>query len=295
MKLLSKIIREVLKQFYNIFFLESRIIIITFNNISNYFIKDKKIEPFKIVYILLFATIIFCIVIGLFASNNRIRGIAISITGGFLIYELLILILVLFKYLQKDHEEQETERFVDNFINVIKINALRKRKYFAVYMILNSFLNILDNTSEDSILKFFSPCVELSIYIIIFIFSNRLISIDRTLVLLVLTIMSLKTCFESFFNKKEIVYTVFFKITKYDILYLITYTILFILSSYVKHVRDILVRLTLSVFYSIILSLLISFIYYETNDFFNRLKLLLLDEDVLKNKENFLISKEKLE
>ncbi|ORE00162.1 hypothetical protein A0H76_2096 [Hepatospora eriocheir] len=234
MKLLSKIIREVLKQFYNIFFLESRIIIITINNISNYFIKDKKIEPFKIVYILLFVTIIFCIVIGLFASNNRIRGIAISITGGFLIYELLILILVLFENLQKDHEEQETERFVDNFINVIKINALRKKKYFVVYTILNSIFNILDNTSEDSILKFSSPCIELSIYIIIFIFSNRLISIDRTLVFLVLTIMSLKTCFESFFNKKEIVYTVFFKITKYDILYLITYTILFILSSYVS-------------------------------------------------------------
>ncbi|ORD98626.1 hypothetical protein A0H76_2164 [Hepatospora eriocheir] len=74
------------------FFIESKLIYITFNNLSNYFIKNKKNELFNIVYFLLFLIIIFCIVIGLFASNNHIRGIAIPITGGFLIYELLILI-----------------------------------------------------------------------------------------------------------------------------------------------------------------------------------------------------------
>ncbi|ORD95221.1 hypothetical protein HERIO_2624 [Hepatospora eriocheir] len=57
--------------------------------------------------------IVFCIVIGLFASNYRIRGIAIPITGGFLIYELLIftLALVCFYDWKKFYEKQETERF----------------------------------------------------------------------------------------------------------------------------------------------------------------------------------------
>ncbi|ORD98530.1 hypothetical protein A0H76_2324 [Hepatospora eriocheir] len=104
--------------------------------------------------------------------------------------------------------------------------------------------------------------------------------------------MSLKTFLKSFFDNEGLF--VIFEITRYNILNLITFTIIFILSSYLKFIRDILVNVILSVFYSIILSLLISFIYYETDDFIKRIKIVLLDEDVLKNEENFIISEEKI-
>ncbi|ORD98436.1 hypothetical protein A0H76_2497 [Hepatospora eriocheir] len=95
--------------------------------------------------------------------------------------------------------------------------------------------------------------------------------------------MSLKACFKCFIHEGDIF--VYLKITDWDIFNLISFTILFILSSYVKFVRDILVNVILSVFYSIILSLFISIFYYEKDDFINRLKQLLLDKDVSKNNE----------
>ncbi|ORD99485.1 hypothetical protein A0H76_774 [Hepatospora eriocheir] len=289
MKFFTKIIREVLKQFYIILFVESIFIKVTVNNIYNIFINFELTELFKIVYILMIVIIVLSIVIGLFSSNYRIKSTAILITGGFLMHELffLIMFLLTFRNWKNVYEQQRTERFVDNFINFLEIKEVKKKKYFAVYTIFNTIFYILEETSEDSLLKFSSPCIELSIYIIIYAFSNRLISIDKTLIFLVLTIMSFKTCFKSTFNDKKL--SVCFKITKYDILNLITFTIIFILSSYVKLIRDILVNVILSVFYSIILSLLISIIYYGMDDLFYRLKLLLLDENISENNEKFQI------
>ncbi|ORD97660.1 hypothetical protein HERIO_513 [Hepatospora eriocheir] len=291
MKLFSKIIGEILKQFYNIFIFKSLFIKATVNNIFNIINKHEQTKLFKTVYFLMIVIVVFCIVIGLFASNYHIRGIAIPITGGFLIYELLtsILILLIFYDWEEYYKEQKNERFVDNFTNYFEIDILKEKKCFAVFTILNVFLIILDSTSKNFVLKFFSPCVELSIYIIVHASFNRLISIDKTLVFLVLVIMSLKTCFKSFLSSRDI--TVVFNITRYDIFYLITSTILFILSLYVKFVRDILVNIILSIFYSIILSLFISTIYYGTDDFFNRLKISLLDD----NEEDFTIFDDKIE
>ncbi|ORD98294.1 hypothetical protein A0H76_2775 [Hepatospora eriocheir] len=71
MEIITKVIREVLLQFYFIFYFEISFIAITIDNtIKN----DKEIELFKIIYFLLFVIILFSIVIGLFASNSRIRG-----------------------------------------------------------------------------------------------------------------------------------------------------------------------------------------------------------------------------
>ncbi|ORD97103.1 hypothetical protein HERIO_1025, partial [Hepatospora eriocheir] len=66
MKLFTKIIREVLKQFYSIFHVESTFIEFTVNNISNIIKKDGETELFKMAYFLIFMIIVFCIVIGLF-------------------------------------------------------------------------------------------------------------------------------------------------------------------------------------------------------------------------------------
>ncbi|ORD99880.1 hypothetical protein A0H76_2778 [Hepatospora eriocheir] len=235
--------------------------------------------------------LVFCIIIRLFASDYHIQSITRTITGGFLIYELLISIkfILSFESLNKDYTEQGNEPFVDNFINFLKIYFAKSEGYLYIITFLNEYLG---NYLVDCLILFYClNFVEFLIYIIIYVFSNRLISIDKSLVFLVLAIMSFKTCFKSFFDDKDMF--VYFKITMLDIFYLITYTVLFFLSSFVKHVRDILVNIILSVFYSIILSLFISFIYYEADDFFNRLKLLLLDEDVLENEEVFTIFKEK--
>ncbi|ORD97545.1 hypothetical protein HERIO_618 [Hepatospora eriocheir] len=281
MEIITKVVGEVLKQFCGIFYFEiTFILIIIDNTIKN----DEEIELFKIIYFLLFVIILFCIVIGLFASNNRIRSIVISITGVFLILELCYFILFLiadFK-IKKFFKNKGTKRFIDILTNENEIKSNVEDKDFFKIMILNIFFNMLGVILEDSIL-IISSCVELTIYIIIFIFSNRLISIDKTLIFLVLTILSLKTCFKSFYDDEEKGMCTCLKITDWDIFNLISFTILFILSSYVKLVRDILVNLILSVFYSIILSLFISIIYYERDDLLNRFKQLLKDD----NKKDF--------
>ncbi|ORD98435.1 hypothetical protein A0H76_2496 [Hepatospora eriocheir] len=84
MKIITKVIKEVLKQFCILFYVESTLIKVTVINISNIIKKDGETELFKMAYFLIFMIIIFCIVIGLFASNYCIRGIAIPITGNFL-------------------------------------------------------------------------------------------------------------------------------------------------------------------------------------------------------------------
>ncbi|ORD99861.1 hypothetical protein A0H76_30 [Hepatospora eriocheir] len=160
------------------------------------------------VYFITFVIILFCIVIRLFSSNYRIRGIAIPITGGFIIHEVLILILILalqYDY-KKIYKKQDTVRFVDNPIYFIKINEFKNLEYFYGFTFLSAFLNKLDNNIEDSILKFSSPCVEFLIYTLIYSFSNRLISIDKTLIFLVLIIMSIKTCLKFFLMMETCLY-----------------------------------------------------------------------------------------
>ncbi|ORD98850.1 hypothetical protein A0H76_1838 [Hepatospora eriocheir] len=265
MEIITKVVREVLLQFYIIFFVETSFIVIIINNtIKN----DKEIELFKIIYFLLFVIILFSIVIGLFASNSRIRGIAISITGGFLIYELLILILIYTAFiwlrnnLNNDYKGEEPKRFVEIYVSSKKINEIKTYANLSKLTPLSDILIDSDASSEDSILKISYPCLEFLIYIIIFTLSNKLKSIDKTLVFLVLTIMSFKACLKSFFEETKGMCT-YLKITGYDIFCLITYAIIFILSSYVKFVRDILINVILSIFYGIILSLFISTIYIK--------------------------------
>ncbi|ORD99678.1 hypothetical protein A0H76_394 [Hepatospora eriocheir] len=222
--------------------------------------------------------------------SNQDRGIAISITGGFLIYELLLLIIILVGNFNRKifKKNPEAVRFVQIYINEFEIDAFKSDKNISKLTLFSSNLNSLYDISEDSILKNSLPCVEFLIYIIIFTHSNKLIGIDKTLIFLVLIIMSLKACLKYFIEENKLF--LYLKITGYDIFCLITYAIIFILSSYVKLVRDILVNLILSVFYSIILSLFISTIYYEKDDLFNRFKQLLKDD----NKENFSPSGKKI-
>ncbi|ORD99259.1 hypothetical protein A0H76_1145 [Hepatospora eriocheir] len=85
MKIITKVIREVLIQFCFIFDVELTLIEVIVKNTSKIIKKDGKTELFKMAYFLIFMIIIFCIVIGLFSSNYCIRGIAIPITGSFLI------------------------------------------------------------------------------------------------------------------------------------------------------------------------------------------------------------------
>ncbi|ORD95805.1 hypothetical protein HERIO_2200 [Hepatospora eriocheir] len=96
--------------------------------------------------------IIFCIVIGLFSSNYCIRGIAIPITGSFLIYDLLFFICMLvLKYdCKKSNEKQVTkpERFVDSFINEFNKVIFKEFEYFDNITLLSIFLNKFDYKSE---------------------------------------------------------------------------------------------------------------------------------------------------
>ncbi|ORD99637.1 hypothetical protein A0H76_479 [Hepatospora eriocheir] len=292
MEIITKVIREVLNNFCIMFYIELRSIKYTVNNISNIFIKDQKNESFNIVYFLIFVIIVLFIIIGLFASNYYIRGIGISITGGFLIYELLstTFYLILFNSMANDSDKEKVGYFLINSEKCKLIDILKDEKDFG-FSIFGFIIDILDEKLNVSILKHCLFCVEFLIYIFIYSFSNRLISIDKSLVFLVLTIMSLKTCVKAdYINIPNILEKndISFEITEYNIFYLITYAIIFILSLFVKFIRDILVNVILSVFYSIILSLLISFIYYERNDFFDRLELILSYEDVINN-ENFQI------
>ncbi|ORD95733.1 hypothetical protein HERIO_2257 [Hepatospora eriocheir] len=147
MEIITKVVREVLLQFFIIFFVETSFIAIIINNtIKN----DKEIELFKIIYFLLFVIILLSIVIGLFASNSRIRGIAISITGGFLIIELLLFIIILVVYFKIKFffENKGTERFIDALTNVIEIEWSVENKNFLKIMILNIFFYKLGVISE---------------------------------------------------------------------------------------------------------------------------------------------------
>ncbi|ORE00566.1 hypothetical protein A0H76_2696 [Hepatospora eriocheir] len=290
MWLLTKIIRDVLNQFTIIFYIKLISIKCSVNNISNIFIKEQN-ESFKIVYFLILVIIVFCIVIGLFASNYYIRDIDISITGGFLIYELLFttICLILFNFEANDSDKQKVKLLLINSEKWKLIDVIKNDKNNSLLSIFGLIFKKLNKIPINYKLK---PClfyVEFRIYILIYSFSNRLISIDKSLVLLVLIIMSLKTCIKAYHYRKEGCDFISFEITEEDIFYLITYAIIFILSSYVKLIQDILVNVILSVFYSIILSLLISIIYYETEDFFDRLKLILSDTNTSKNNEKFQI------
>ncbi|ORD98986.1 hypothetical protein A0H76_1598 [Hepatospora eriocheir] len=150
MKLFTKIIREVLKQFYCIFYIETTSIMSTINNILNILNKDVRSEFSKTVYFLEFVIIVFCIVIGLFASNYHVRSIAIPITGGFLIYELISLIILVFLRLKKNHNEQKIERLIDNSINIYKIEyCVEEDDYLSAFTLFNLFAENLEEFLDD--------------------------------------------------------------------------------------------------------------------------------------------------
>ncbi|ORD97865.1 hypothetical protein HERIO_262 [Hepatospora eriocheir] len=298
MEIKTKVVREVLKQFYFIVLFDLKVIKNSFQYIYELFNEGGCIDLNIIVHCPIFLCMVFCIIIGLIASHYYVKDIAVHINQGFFINEFLVILFYVFNSFEKKIESEEMQNLkplVDNFINkeISYINAdsdLDLKITFVNTLLCEKF----EKNNKGCLKETYLFCVELLIYMIISNFSNGLISTEKTLILFILIIMSLKTCLKAFLDNDETI-IVYLKMSECNIFYLITCVIIFILSLFVKLVRDVLVNVILSVFYSIILSLLISFIYYEKYEFYSRLKLLLLDEDVLIRNVNFIISDKKFE
>ena len=289
MNIITKVVREVFKNFYNIVLNSLMVVKIFFNYKSE---EESNIDLYKIVFFIISLFILFCILTRLFASNYYIKDIIISITAGFLINELLIYLVLgiclFIKYIEFNKEQSIAQK-IDDIRNesITDIEIIKNWENIETFGNFTYYCFFEDFFEDFFVVKpnIYFSCAELIIYILICVFFNNLIRIDKILIFLVLIIISLKTCFKTFINNKDDL--ICLEITRYDIFYLITYVIIFILSLYVKLVRDILVNLILSVFYSIILSLFISIIYYGRDDFINRLKVLLKDDVVLRNNDCF--------
>ncbi|ORD97441.1 hypothetical protein HERIO_673 [Hepatospora eriocheir] len=282
MTIITEVVREVIKQFYLTFIYEYIIIKENILNIHNIIIGENVTKSLKMVSFLMSMFIIFCIIIGFFALNDHVKGIAIAITRLLLVNELVSTVSTFnLKYLQNENYKQNNKSFIDDIIRKFPINEVIKEEDFEK----SSPFNLIYENLENSRLKTACfLCVDFLMHIIICEFSKRYNIIDESLIFLVLTNMSLKTCL-SFYLCENQSFLVFFKIAKHDIFYLIILIILFILSMFVKLVRDILVSVILSVFYSIILSLFISIICYNKDNLIDSLELLLLNTDGNKKRE----------
>ncbi|ORD95398.1 hypothetical protein HERIO_2526 [Hepatospora eriocheir] len=114
MNIITKVVREVFKNFYNIVLNSLMVVKIFFNYKSE---EESNIDLYKIVFFIISLFILFCILTRLFASNYYIKDIIISITGGFLINELLIYLVLgiclFIKYIEFNKEQSIAQKIDD--------------------------------------------------------------------------------------------------------------------------------------------------------------------------------------
>ncbi|ORD98629.1 hypothetical protein A0H76_2160 [Hepatospora eriocheir] len=243
MEILTNVITEIFKMFYFTFWtvytfigsLIHKIFKISDCSMPIYIFKNKNIYVFIIVSL--------CMPLGLFATNYYFRDIAILIPGGLLLYEFFITItFIRCDFIKKGGiNKEKTIRFIDFVI-------CKNEDVF-------TNLKVEDNVKWVN----FTECLY---YVIIFGLFNLFMSNDRILVILVLALISLKTSLKYLEDSKSLI----FRLSKEDGYYLIVCGILFILSSFYKFIRDILVHIITAVFYTFVSSIIIFYIKYENKE-----------------------------
>ncbi|ORD97444.1 hypothetical protein HERIO_676 [Hepatospora eriocheir] len=253
---------NLLKSVFNVFDVTFRYEFFTIGSVLSDLLNntgDSRTDLFKKVDFYVFIIIALFTATGLLATNFYVRGIALPIPGGMLLYEFIFVIIYRFKgfELNQSGNAGDLETFFKIFGENFKEFSLDEDNYPQP----PSIITILDIDSLQNSTRRYADYAIYCTFIFIFALSNRLVSIDRTLVFLALAVISFKLSFKGVIDQELFI----FKLQDKDIYYLITCAVLFILSCFVKLVRDILVNFISAAFYSIFLSLIIVSFYYRQN------------------------------